>query len=157
MSLIRSVVLASILFSAVSLAEKIEVTSNSMKALEKEKKIRFIGDAKVTQKENWIKADEIIVYFDENNETKKYEAVGNALFFIRQNSTKYKGKAKRVVYLPKQSEYVLSGDAQIEDITNDRRLNGDMITLNAATGGTKVESKGRKPVKFIFDTEKKGE
>jgi lipopolysaccharide export system protein LptA len=146
------------MFFSVSLwAEKVQVTSDNMKAFDAKKEIHFIGNAKVTQLEDWIHGDEIIVYFDDNNQTDRYVANGNVTFELHQKDSLYKGKADKVTYYPKKSEYVLTGKAVIDDLINKRHVNGDEIVLNKNTGNANVKGNRKKPVKFIFDMEKKGE
>ena len=143
---------------AVSLwGEKVQITSDRMKAIDKKKEIHFIGNAKVTQLHDWIHGNEIIIYFDENNETKKYVAKGKVTFELHQKEALYKGKADKVTYLPKKSEYILTGKAVIDDLINKRHVNGDEITLDMTTGNANVKGNRKKPVKFIFDVEGKGE
>jgi len=138
-------------------AEKVQITSDSMKAIDAKKEVHFIGNAKVSQLKDWIHANEIIVYFDENNETKKYIAKGKVTFELHQKEAIYKGKAKKVTYYPKKSEYILTGKAVIDDIVNKRHVNGDEIVLDMITGNANVKGNRKKPVKFIFDMEKKSE
>lgn len=138
-------------------AEKVQVTSDSMKAIDLKKEIHFIGNAKVVQLQNWIHGDEIIVYFDENNVTKKYEAIGDVTFELKQKDASYKGSAQKVTYLPEKSQYILTGKAVIDDLINKRHVNGEEIVLDMTTGNVNVKSDGKKPVKFIFDMEKKSE
>jgi len=88
--------------STVLLAEKVQITSDTMKAMDRKKEIHFIGNAKVTQLKDWIHGDEIIIYFDENNETKKYVAKGKVTFELHQKEALYKGKADKVTYYPKK-------------------------------------------------------
>jgi len=143
---------------AVSLwGEKVQITSDRMKAIDKKKEIHFIGNAKVTQLQDWIHGNEIIIYFDENNETKKYVAKGKVTFELHQKEALYKGKADKVTYFPKKSEYILTGKAVIDDLVNKRHVNGDEIVLNTVTGDANVKGNSKKPVKFIFDMEKKGD
>jgi lipopolysaccharide export system protein LptA len=147
-----------LMFLSVSLwAEKVQVTSDNMKAYDAKKEIHFIGNAKVTQLKDWIHGDEIIVYFDDNNQTDRYVAKGNVTFELHQKEALYKGKADKVTYFPKKSEYVLTGKAVIDDLLNKRHVNGDEIVLNKKTGNANVKGNRKKPVKFIFDLEKKGE
>lgn len=143
--------------SAILLAQKVQVTSDTMKAYENKKEVHFIGNAKVTQLKDWIHGAEIIVYFDENNETKKYVAEGNVTFELHQKEALYKGKADRVTYLPKKSQYILTGNSVIDDLVNKRHVDGNEIVLNTITGNVNVKGDRKKPVKFIFDMEKKGE
>lgn len=148
--------LLSVLFFSVSLhAEKINVTSNSMTAEDMKKEVHFIDDAKAVQGESWIHGDEIIVYFDENNQTKKYEAVGTVTFEFKEEENHYTGSADKVTYYPVRSTYVLVGKAIIDDLINKRHVNGDEITLDMTTGNANVKGSKEKPVKFIFDMQEK--
>ncbi len=139
-------------------AEKVEVTSDSMKAEELKKEVHFIGNVTVKQLESWLHGDTVIVYFDENNETKMYEAIGKndvVTFEVKEKKGFYKGRAMNVKYYPVTSKYVLTGKAVIDDLLNKRHVNGDVITLDMATGNAMVKGSKKKPVKFIFDMEKK--
>ncbi len=134
-------------------AEKVEITSDSMKAENLKKEVHFIGNVKIKQLNNWLHGDKVIVYFDENNETKMYEAMGTVTFeFIKEKSF-YKGSADKVTYYPKKSQYILTGKAVIDDLINKRHINGDEITLDMLTGNANVKGNKKKPVKFIFDME----
>ncbi len=147
-----------LLFLALSLtlyAEKVNVTSTTMTAEDLKKEVHFKGDAKVEQGKSWIHGNEIIVYFDENNDTKKYEAIGNVTFEIDQVTSFYKGKAEKVTYYPPTSKYILIGKAVVDDLINKRHVNGDEIILDTVTGNANVKGSKKKPVKFIFNTKDK--
>jgi len=144
-----------ILLSAALYAEKVNVTSTSMTAEDLKKEVHFIGDAKVVQGKSWIHGDEIIVYFDENNETKKYKAIGQVTFEVDQKASFYKGSADTITYYPVTSKYVLVGKAIVDDLINQRHVNGDEIILNMITGNANVKGSQNKPVKFIFNTKEK--
>ena len=139
-------------------AEKVEVTSDSMKAEDLKKEVHFIGNVKVRQLDSWLHGDKVIVYFDENNETKMYEAIGEGkvvTFEIKEKKGHYKGSALNVKYYPVTSKYVLTGKAVIDDLVDKRHVDGDVITLDMTTGNATVKGSRKKPVKFIFDMEKK--
>jgi len=141
-------------------AEKVEVTSDSMKAEDLKKEVHFIGNVKIHQVESWLHGDKVIVYFNDNNETKEYKAIGAVTFEFKKDEKFYKGSADTVFYYPLKSEYVLVGKAIVDDLINKRHVNGDKITLNMLTGNVNVKSvrkKGekKKPVKFTFDMEDK--
>lgn len=124
-----------------------------MKAEDLKKEVHFIGNVTIKQLKNWLHGDKVIVYFDENNETKMYEAIGTVTFeFIKEKSF-YKGSADKVTYYPKKSQYILTGKAVIDDLINKRHINGDEITLDMLTGNANVKGNKKKPVKFIFDME----
>jgi len=136
-------------------AQQIKVTSTSMTAEDLKKEVHFIENAKAVQGESWIHGDEIIVYFDENNQTKKYEAIGEVTFEFKEEKGHYKGSADKVTYYPMKSEYVLVGKAIIDDLLNKRHVNGDEIILDMVTGNANVKGSKKKPVKFIFDMKEK--
>ncbi len=134
-------------------AEKVEITSDSMKAQNLQKEVHFIGNVTVKEIENWLHGDKVIVYFDENNETKMYEAMGSVTFEFKKENNFYKGSADKVTYYPQKSQYILTGKAVIDDLVNKRHVNGDLITLDMITGNANVKGDRKKPVKFIFDME----
>ena len=136
-------------------AEKVNVTSTTMTAEDLKKEVHFMGNAKVVQGKSWIHGDEIVVYFDENNETKKYEAIGKVTFEFDQEKNFYKGSADKVTYFPVESKYILTGHAIVDDIINKRHVNGDEIILDTVTGNANVKGSKNKPVKFIFNTKEK--
>ncbi len=134
-------------------AEKVEIISNSMQAKDVKKEIHFIGAAKIKKLDDWLHADRVIVYFDENNETKMYEAIGLVTFEFKNEKGNYKGSADKVTYYPLTSNYILTGKAIIDDLINKRHVNGDEITLDMTTGNAEVKGSEKKPVKFTFDVE----
>ena len=104
-----------------------------------------------------MNADKVVVFFNENNETKQYDATGNVSFeFIdKKKKTDYKGKANKVKYFPVKDLYILTGKAVVKDIANNRTIKGDVINLDMITGDASVKGKNNKPEKFIFDMAKK--
>ncbi len=153
MNIIKIVLL--LLFTGSLLAQKVNITSDNMEAADMKKEVHFIGNAKVVQGKSWIHGDEIIVYFDENNETKKYEAIGLVTFEFIQKKSSYKGSADKVTYYPVKDQYILTGKAIIDDLINKRHVNGDEIILDMITGNANVKGSRKKPVKFIFDMKDK--
>lgn len=151
---ITATIFVSIVLSMdILLAEKIEITSDSMKAEDIKKEVHFIGNVKVKQLKNWIHGDKVIVYFDENNETKMYKAIGTVTFEFKDEKQFYQGSADKVTYFPSKSKYILTGKAIIDDIMNKRHVNGDEIILDTISGNANVQGSREKPVKFIFDVE----
>ncbi len=144
-----------ILLSITLFAEKVEITSDSMKAENLKKEVHFIGNVKIKQLKSWLHGDKVIVYFDENNETKMYEATGSVTFEFKKEESFYKGSADKVTYYPKKEKYILSGKAVIDDLMNKRHVNGELITLDTITGNANVKGDEKKPVKFIFDMKEK--
>ena len=136
-------------------AEKVEITSKSFYAKDMEKRVHFVDNVLVKQGKSWIHSDEVVVYFDDNNETIQYDAIGRATFEIIREENHYKGKAEKVTYYPKQSKYLFAGNAVIDDLINKRHVAGNTVVINTITGEADVKGDSKKPVKFIFDAGKK--
>jgi len=143
------------LCTIIAYTQSVGITSTQMEANQTANIISFVGDAKVKQGDSWIFADKIVVHFDENNQTKSYNAIGNVRFEFIKEKSHYKGKAKELVYKPLKEQYVLIGNAYIDDLLNKRTIKGDEITLDMTTGNANVKGSRKKPVKFIFETENK--
>jgi lipopolysaccharide transport protein LptA len=143
-----------VLFTLMANAEKVEVTSKSFYAKDAEKEAHFIDDVRVKQGKSWIHSDELIVYFDDNNETVQYDAIGNCTFEIVKENAHFKGSADKLSYYPKQSKYLLAGNAITNDIIKNRQVKGNTIMVNTLTGDAVVKGNSNKPIKFIFDTGK---
>jgi lipopolysaccharide export system protein LptA len=138
-------------FTQAVFAQKVEITSTSMHAENIKKEVHFIGDAKVKKLDDWLHADRVVVYFDENNETKMYEAIGLVTFEFKNETRHYTGSADKVTYYPLKSFYVLQGHSVIDDMINKSHVAGDEITLDMLTGNANVKSNKKKPVKFIIE------
>jgi len=136
-------------------AEKVEVTSRDFYAKDADKQAHFIDDVLVKQGKSWIHSDELIVYFDDNNETIQYDAIGRCTFEIFREGNHFKGSARKVTYYPKSSRYLLAGNAVVNDLVKDRHVKGNTIMVDSITGNSTVKGNRRKPIKFTFDTEKK--
>lgn len=119
------------------------------------KEVHFIGNTKIKQAQDWLHADKVIVYFNENNETKEYKASGNVSFEFKNEKRFYKGSAQEVHFYPLTSTYILKKSASIHDVINQRHIKGEEIKLNMLTGDADVKGSKTKPVKFIFDMESK--
>jgi lipopolysaccharide export system protein LptA len=143
------------MLTQVLFAEKVKITSTSMEAEELKKEVHFIGDAKIIKGGDWLHADRVIVYFGENNETSKYEAIGSVFFEFKKDEKHFKGSADKVIYDMVKSLYVLKGKAVIDDLVKKRHVDGDEIMLDMSTGSVDVKGSSKKPVKFIFDMEDK--
>jgi len=139
-------------------AERIEITSDELKAYETKKEIHFIGDANASQKKRWIHGDHIVVYLNKDNRAKMYVAKGHVTFRVEHNGFLYIGRADTIRYTPLTSVYILQGNAEVEDVKNKRTLKGSRIVIDTRTGQAILESgrnknKKNKPVKLIFETD----
>ena len=142
-----------LLLTQMLFAERVEITSDLMEAQNKE--VHFIGNAKVKKEDDWLHADRVIVYFDENNETSRYEAIGRVSFAFKNEKNSFKGSADKVVYNIVKSLYELKGKAVVDDLVNKRHVTSEEIILDTVTGNVNVKGSHKKPAKLIFDTGKK--
>jgi len=136
-------------------AERLEIASVSMKAMDSNNEIHLIGNVKIKEADSWLHGDEVIVYFNENNKTNKYEAVGSVKFKVKKEENNYKGSANKVIYYPLTSKYILTGKAIVHDLANKRDLAGDEITINVETGIVHVKGSEKRPIILILETEEK--
>jgi lipopolysaccharide export system protein LptA len=143
------------LLSGIIYAQTVEITSDEMNVNQNTKQIHFIGHAKVIQDKNYINANKIVVYFNDENKTKQYDAIKNVKFEFINKTSHYKGKAEKLTYMPLQENYILIGNAIINDLVNKRTIKGDKITLNAKSGNVSVKGSRKKPVNFIINVESK--
>lgn len=143
------------MFTQTLFAEKVEITSTSMEAEELKKEVHFIGNAKIIKGKDWLHADRVIVYFGENNETSKYEAIGSVSFEFKKDDKHFKGSADKVIYNILKSNYVLKGKAEIDDLVSQSHVNGNEIVLDMSTGSVDVKGNRQKPAKFIFEMKDK--
>jgi len=133
------------------MAQKVEIDSKSFFAKDSLKEAHFVDDVHIQQEKSWMKCDEAIVYFDENNQTIQYDCIGSVTFEIIRPTQHYKGKAQKVSYYPDTSTYLFAGDAIIDDLFNKRHMAGNIVVVNTLTSDAQINSAKKKPVKFIFD------
>ena len=139
---------------SISNAIKLEITANNFEADEIKGISKFIGNVNIIKGQDNIKSENLIVYFGKDKKPYKYEADINASFRVSLDKDKvFKGKANSIVYLPNKQEYLLIGDAYIEDISTNKKIIGDKILLNTKDGKAQVFGNEKKPVKFIFTIE----
>jgi len=132
-------------------AEKVEITSDSMHAEDINHEIHFIGNAKIKQLKDWITADKIIVYLDDNNKTKMYKAFGNADFEFENEKGHYMGNSEEVEYNPNTSIYILTDRAYVKDLIKKQTAKGDKISVDMLKGKSTVLGTRNRPVKFTLD------
>jgi lipopolysaccharide export system protein LptA len=131
---------------------KTEITADKFEIDNEAHITKFIGSVRVVQDEDRIYSDLIDVYTDEKNKPLRYEAIDHVRFKIKNEKDYYRGTCERLVYLPKKQEYVLLGNARVDENNDSKILKGDKIIIYRSTGKAEVFGK-QKPVKFIFDNE----
>lgn len=113
----------------------------------------FEGNAKIKQESNEFNASKIKVIFNDQRKAIKYEATGDVKFDLTENKIHYKGQAQKVVYAPSSSKYFFSGDVVLKDLTNNRTIKAQTVSLDLKSGLADIKGGKKKPVHFIFEIE----
>jgi len=136
-------------------AEMVEVIADKFYADEKKQVSEFIGNVVVTKGKDKLVAKKIVINFDKKRQPIKYTATGDAKIDMIMNDKVYFGKAQTMIYNPIKDQYILIKDAFLYEKVTNKKVYGEKIYVNQATGRYEVESDGKKPVKFIFKIEDK--
>ncbi len=143
-------------FLTLIMAENVEIRSERFEANQQELISKFLGNVIFKKGKNIIKADKVFIYFNKKKKPIKIDAMGNVAFTLYDKSGKYyKGKAKRVVYFPKKKEYLLTGDVQITQFPDQKKIYAQIVMLNLKDSRIEVKGNENKPVKMILKIEEK--
>jgi len=138
-------------FALLLSAEKLEITADTFMAKDADKKVSFIGHAKIVQGATTVKASKIILYFNEDNTTKMYKAVDGVRFHIRKAKANYQGSCRKMEYFPQKKKYILSGNVKVNDRYNQRDITADNIEIHIKTGAFSIKGSKKKAAKLTFD------
>ncbi len=139
-----------ILINIIFATDVIEIKADSFKSDELKGISIFKGDVVITKGADFIKAEVLTIYFNSKREPIKYEAKGKVSFKLSTEAKSYSGNSKEIYYTPKEKEYILLGDAFIQEIGIERKIYGEKIMLNESSGMAEVIGDRAKPVKIIF-------
>ena len=85
--------------------------------------------------------------------TEKYIATGDVKFDLTKKKIHYLGEAGSVTYSPKSSKYLFKKNVVLKDLTNNRVIKAESVSLDLKTGLADIKGKKKKPVHFIFEIE----
>jgi len=134
-------------------AEQVDIQADHFYANDISKVAYFEGNAKIKQGANFFNASKIVVHFNNKKKAIKYEASGSVIFDITEMGIHYKGKAERITYSPNSSQYYFMGAVILKDLTNNRKIEAQSISLDLKTGLADIKGDKKKPVRFIFEIE----
>ena len=150
--LILVLVVLSFAFGAV---EKVEIESLRFEADESRGVSTFSENVVIKKGEDRMYADEVRVYVDQENQIERFEADGNTSFLLHmEDNSSFEGRSDHFVYLPKDGELVLTGNARINDRNNSRQISGETVILDEKTKQARVIGESDRPVKLIFEMQK---
>jgi lipopolysaccharide export system protein LptA len=131
----------------------VNITADHFHADDITKVAYFEGNAHIKQGKNLFNSYKIIVHFNKKKKATKYEALGDVRFDITENGIHYTGSAGKITYSPNNSKYYFSGDVILKDLTNNRKISAQTISLDLKTGLADIKGAKKKPVHFIFEIE----
>ncbi len=134
-------------------AQEVDIKADHFYADDITKLAYFEGNAVITQGENFFKASKVIVHFNKNKKATKYEAHGSVKFDLTERGIHYTGKAEKITYAPNESKYYFTGDVVLNDLTNNRKIAAERISLDLKTGLADIKGSSKKPVHFRFEIE----
>lgn len=147
----KTIILLFVLGVSVSQAEKLEITADKFIAKDAEKMVRFLGNAQIIQGKTRVRASRVVVYFNENNSTQKYSALGRVRFHIRKLATDYQGSCNEMHYLPQKKIYILKGNVKVKDQKNKRTITATEVKMNSTTGAFTIEGSKKSAAKLTFE------
>jgi len=135
------------------MADFVDIKADHFYADDINKEAYFEGNAKIKQQRNEFNASKITVYFNEKKRALKYKAEGRVKFDLTENAIHYSGKSGSVTYAPRSSKYFFKGDVVLRDLTNNRTIKAEVISLDLKTGLADIKGGDNKPVHFRFEIE----
>ena len=135
------------------MADIVDIKADHFYASDLNHEAYFEGNAKIKQGANEFNASKIVVFFNEQKKAKKYIASGNVKFDLTENKIRYVGQTSSVTYAPTSSKYFFKGDVILKDLTNNRVIKAESVSLDLKTGMADIKGKSKKPVHFRFEIE----
>ena len=143
-----------IIFYSINIfADIIDIKADHFYASDINHEAFFEGNARIKQGSNEFNASKIIVIFNSKRKATQYKASGSVKFDLTENNIHYRGEAMSVNYVPLSSKYLFSGNVILEDLTNNRTIKAQVVSLDLKTGLADIKGNNKKPVHFRFEIE----
>lgn len=136
---------------SISSDSQIEVSAKHFYADEKKGENVLSGDVFIKRGNDTLRSNKLIINTSPTRKALKYTATGDARFEITLNDKFYKGRADEIIYFVGADSYEIRGNAQIEELSTNKKLIGERITIDRKRGVYQVSSNEQKPVKFVFE------
>jgi len=130
---------------------KIDVEANELDANAQRHSVKLKGKVSIVNGKSNLHADFAELFFDEQNQTKAFDARGNVTFYIEQNGSRYQGRAQMLHYDVKKEHYHLENDVYVEDLINRRQLKGQRLNIDLIQKNVMVEGKSNQPIRMSFE------
>ena len=135
------------------MADMVDIKADHFYADDISKEAYFEGNAKIKQGKNEFNASKITVFFNEQKQAEQYIASGNVKFDLTEKRVHYVGQTASVTYSPKNSKYFFKGNVVLRDLTNNRVIKAESVSLDLKTGLADIKGKSKQPVHFRFEIE----
>lgn len=136
-------------------AQLVEIEAQNFLADEKKGLGILSGNVIIKREKDILKAEQIDIFMDKNRKPLRYEAKKNPNFDIVLKGKNYTGSGETFIYDVKSERYIIEGDVQIFEENTNKKLFGDKIIIDRKNGTYAVESKNKKPVRFVFEMDEK--
>ena len=144
------------IFTAILFAEELKISANSFEADEKRGVSVFNGNVSITKGTDEMNASKVTIYIDQERHPTKYIAEGDVTFFITtEDNSSFRGKAMSAVFSPNEQEYKFSGDVELYQINEKKKIVGNEVLVNMLKGTAIAQGKKNRPVIMIFELEEK--
>ncbi len=141
------------LYSSHLVADVVDIKADHFYANDINHEAYFEGNAKIKQGSNEFNASKITVFFNDKKKAEKYIAKGDVKFDLIENGIHYVGQTNIVTYSPKSSEYFFEGNVILQDLSNNRVIRAESISLDLKTGLADIKGNSTQPVHFRFEIE----
>ena len=137
------------------LGTQIEVKALSFYSDENKGQSILSGNVEVIRGNDILNSEKLVIYTDKERKPIRYEAMQNARFKIVLKGKTYKGSGDKFIYNVAKDVYEIDGNAYINEVGSNQKLFGDKIIVDRKANVYRVESKERKPARFVFDLKDK--
>ena len=133
------------------ISQELKVKANQFSADEKSGISIFKGKVDVVKGKDNIKAQKVVIYTDEKHQPIKFIATGDVSFEIKtKKGSAYKGKAQKVIYIPKSKEYNFFGNVHLQQLDEKKEIIGEEVVLKTIEGKAYAKGAKQEPVIMIF-------
>ncbi len=148
----RKTILLTLFLTTTLFSVELKVKAKLFNADQKSGISVFEGDVNIIRGSDELNASKVTIHTNSNQEPTKFIAEGSTSFNIQTlDGAIYKGKAQKVVYLPKEKEYHFFKDVHLKQINEKKEIIGEEVILKTIEGKAYAKGAEKEPVIMIFD------
>lgn len=156
--MIRYLLLMSIGFMGLSMAERLTVEAEKFMTDEKQGITVFTGNVIAQKGADDINASKITIHTDVDHNPEEIIAEGDVSFQIEtETGDVYTGKAQKAIIRPAEKSYHFFTDVHLMQVNQFKEINGDEVFVNTLKGTAKAKGAAKRPVIMVFDIADKNE